>query len=143
MDSDKEVDNVRDPDCDHGADIAADGEGGGDFGEEDVGEAEGEADADVEAHSALDLPRGKRGADDGEDEEGERGGNALVILDLDWVLLSLRSFCRRMWAASCGMVIVSQSPSEMRKSEGMKVSVVSLRSPVVICSRMPSKSRMT
>ena len=83
MDSDKEVDNVRDPDCDHGADIAADGEGGGDFGEEDVGEAEGEADADVEAHSALDLPRGKRGADDGEDEEGEGGGNALVILDLE------------------------------------------------------------
>ena len=59
-----------------------------------------------------------------------------------WILPIPLFFWRSIYVDSSEEVIVSQSLTEIRKSEGTIVNVVSMRLPSVICSRIPSKSRI-
>ncbi len=83
IDGDKGVEDVGDPRGHGGTRVAVDGEGRGHRHEKDIRKAERQSDPDVQPHSALDFPRGERGADRGEDEGGHDGGEALVVLDLE------------------------------------------------------------
>ena len=77
------VEDVGNPDGNHGGHVAVDGEGGGDGLEHDVREAQGQPDAQVQTHAALALARGQGHAYQRQDERGEGGGDALVVLQLE------------------------------------------------------------
>ena len=50
--------------------------------EQDVERTQRESDAEIESHAAFSLARGERRADDGQNERGERHGDALVVFHL-------------------------------------------------------------
>ena len=52
---DKRIQYIRNPGGHSRAEVAVDGEGRCDGGEEDVGETQGQSDADVQPHASFDL----------------------------------------------------------------------------------------
>lgn len=58
------------------------------------------------------------------------------------ILATPRIFCLSTYSVSCGVVSVSQSFAEMRKSRGSIGMMVSLTLPDRMVSFMPSKSRI-
>lgn len=80
---DKRIQYIRNPGCHSGTEVAVDGEGRGDGGEEDVRETQGQSDTDVQPHASFDLAGRERGTDGGQDEGGHDGGKTFVVFDLE------------------------------------------------------------
>ena len=89
---DKRIQYIRNPGGHSRAEVAVDGEGRCDGGEEDVGETQGQSDADVQPHASFDLAGRERGSDGGQDEGGHDGGKTFVVFDLECLDIADPSF---------------------------------------------------
>lgn len=89
---DKRIQYIRNPGGHSRAEVAVDGEGRCDGGEEDVGETQGQSDADVQPHASFDLAGRERGSDGGQDEGGHDGGKTFVVFDLERLDIADPSF---------------------------------------------------